>query len=237
MTAMASAAASSLRRLMRAAHDKSARLAQHMHPQWVAAALPNHVAWAVQGGGGVFRASLGLAELYGVRWPDLVSLRGRAHRLALLERPATLQVLAAAALYTRRGAVRRCVGRQARQDLVALVGEPAFAALLDMPDTAERHAAQDTPLALDAGAEAWAAEGYRALHASRVCTCKNASVIARLTLSPGALDRSGSISGSSEPLLPAEMVAFVQRLETLFPEQSWLFGSDTDRALLASTTA
>jgi hypothetical protein len=221
------ALAAPLHRLFMAAQHKSAQLAQHMHPAWVTAALPGHGAWAMQDGGGpaLVRVSLLLGALYGVHWPGLASLRNRAHRVALLSRPLVLRVLAAAALHVKRGAVRHCVGREVRRCLVELVGEPAYAALLDSPDTSSPPAASSLG---DLNPEAWATEGYRALHATSAWTCKDASVIARLALAPGAFDESPAAAAAPAQ---ADMTDFLNRLELFFPEQSWLFGSDMDRAL------
>jgi Bacterial type III secretion protein (HrpB4) len=228
----AAAAVTGLPGLFALAQRKSARLAQHVHPDWVSAALPGHAAWALQEqcGPALARVSLLLGRLYGVRWPGLVSLRDRAHRVAVLTRPLALRVLATAALYVQRAAVRRCVGRDARQALVDLVGEPAYAALLAAPDAGGPRAEVDLR---QHDLDFWAAEGYRALHVAGAWRCKDASVIARLLLAPGAFD--GAAPADAAPA--DDMAAFVHQLDSFFPEQSWLFGSDMDRVLWASPTA
>jgi Bacterial type III secretion protein (HrpB4) len=230
-----------LQSLFAAAQSKSLRLAQHVHPAWVAAALPQHSAWALQGHDGPVaqRVSQLLGQLYGVRWPGLHALRWRAHRVALLPRSMVLRVLAGTALYLQRAGVRHCVGRASRLALENMVGAPAMAALLNAP-TAGHCAGSTTPLdfaSLDP--ELWAAEGYRALHAAGVWTCKDASVIARLTLAPGAFDRPTPATAATPDITPssADLAAYLHQLEHFFPEQSWLFGSNMDRALSVLNTA
>jgi hypothetical protein len=217
-----------LRRLMTATQEKAARLVQQVHPAWVEAALPGHAALSpvMDGVQAVMRSSFLLAELYKVNWPSLVSLRSKAHRVALLAREPALRVLAAGALYVRRGAVRRCVGREARRALVELVGEAAYVALVNAPDAGGPQAALDTS---DLRADVWAAEGYRTLHAAGTWTCRDASILTRLTLAPGALDEQLTPVGTAH--LNVDVVDFLNKLDVLFPEQAWLFGSNMDRAL------
>jgi Bacterial type III secretion protein (HrpB4) len=228
--------AAPLQSLFAAAQSKSLRLAQHVHPAWVAAALPHHSAWALQGPDGPVaqRVSQLLGQLYGVRWPGLHSLRQRAHRVALLTRPLALRVLAGAALYLQRAGVRHCVGRASRLALEDMVGAPALAALLNS-STADHSSSNKNPLGLaNLNPELWAAEGYRALHAAGLWTCKDASVIVRLTLAPGAFDEPTQATAATPDIAPstADMAVYLHQLENFFPEQSWLFGSNMDRALL-----
>jgi hypothetical protein len=229
-----------LRCLFAAVQTKSSHLAQHIHPAWVSAALPNHGTWAlhVQDEPVAQRVSHLLGNLYGVRWPALASLHHRVHRVALLTKPMTLRVLAGAALYLQRGGVRHCVGRQARQALEQMVGVPALAAMLNLP-AADRTTGNAPQLsAADLEPELWAAQGYRVLHAAGVWTCKDASVIARLSLSPGAFDEPAPATEPKPGLAPTavDLVAYLNQLEHYFPEQSWLFGSNMDRALSVLTT-
>lgn len=230
------ASATLLRRLMAAAQAKSEQLICHMHPGWVRAALPGladgPLAWPIDVGGRV-RLSAKLAALHQVRWPGLPALRSRLHRVALLGLPLMLRVLAAAALYQHRDAVRHCIGRDARRHLMDLVGGPAHAALLDSPvATDPRTQAQAPGVPMAAAVEVWAAHGYRLLHAQRLWTCPDAAAVARLAFAPGTFEP----PGGSTPQ-PGAMTDFFQRLDIFFPEQSWLFGSDMDRALSGSTMA
>jgi hypothetical protein len=217
-----------LRQLLLATQQKASHLVEQVHPAWVEAALPDHAALSSALGGthAVARASVLLADLYKVKWPSLSSLRSKAHRVALLAREPALRVLAAAALYVRRGSVRRCVGREARAALVALVGESAYTALINAPDAGGPQAVLDTS---DLRADTWAAEGYRTLHSAGTWSCRDASVLTRLTLAPGALDiRPAPLT---TPPLSGDVMDFLNKLDALFPEQAWLFGSDMDRAL------
>jgi Bacterial type III secretion protein (HrpB4) len=227
----ASAQSLLLRRLLDAAGHKSAHLATQLHPAWLEAAWPED--WPVApssawGERATRRTSLLLAQVYGVRWPGLVSLRARAHRIVLLAREPLLRVLAAAALYGRSGDVRRCVGRQARDALIALVGEPAYAALLQAPDAG---AAVRPIEAADLRPEACAAQGYQLLLACGQWHCRDASLIARLTLPPGA-GREAAAQRDTAPS-PLQWSGLFGRFDAFFPEQAWMFGSDMDRALSA----
>jgi hypothetical protein len=200
-----------------------------MHPDWIEAALPGRVHWALSQAGGAKggRLSMLLASAYGVAWPDLLTLRHRAHRVALLPMPACKQVLAMVALYAKRGSVRRCVGRTARLSLVAMVGEPAYWALVK---TTETHAQAVDHEVAHRSLEECAAHGYRLLNDNGLLTCKKASLITRLTLARDALSAAPL---TSRAVPHHELSDLLHRLDQFFPEHSWLFGSDMDRALSA----
>jgi hypothetical protein len=217
-----------LRLLLTATQEKSTHLVQQVHPAWVEAALPGYAVIASVSGDhrAVARSSLLLVKLYNVKWPSLTALKCKVHRLALLAREPVLRVLASAALYMHRGAVRRCVGREARLALMELVGEPAYVALVNSPDVAGPQAALDIT---DLHADTWAAEGYRILHRAGIWTCREASVLARLALAPGALDCTSKFVVTTPS--NNDLIDFLNKLDALFPEQAWLFGSDMDRAL------
>ncbi len=218
-----------LRLLFAATDAKSARLIHHIHPAWVQAALPGKATWATEQANA--RISVLLGEAYRVRWPSLDSLRTKAHRLALLGGPQILQILATVWLYLRRAAMRRCVDREVRSSFRAMTGEPAYEALLQAPLSAQALAESDLGNLGSLSAEQVAAAGYAALHASGFWTCKDASVIARLSLSPDALDWLDVATDGTRQR--GEIAAFLERLPHFFPEQSWMFGSDMDRALSA----
>jgi hypothetical protein len=218
-----------LSQLMAALRHKSACFVQHMHPDWIEAALPGRVKWALSQAGGAHggRVSMLLAKAYGVGWPDLCTLQHRAHRVALLPMPACKQVLATVALYAQRGSVRRCVGRTARLNLVTMVGEPAYWALVKTTETDTQAVDHDVA---HRSLEDCAAEGYRLLHDNGLWTCKKASLITRLTLARDALS---DTPRPARALPHHELGELLGRLDQFFPEQSWLFGSDMDRALSA----
>ena len=222
-------AACLVQRLLGAAQQKSANLALHLHPGWLAAAVPDGGADGALSAGTpqvATRASLLLGQAYGVRWPTVVSLRERLHRIALLTREPLLQVLGAAALFGRSADVRRCVGRPARSALIALIGEPAYAALLRTPDAGG--ASRPIELAeLQAGD--CVVQGYQLLQASARWACRDAALITRLSLPPDALGAALAAGGGTGAMV--QVSGLFDRFDAFFPEQAWMFGSDMDRAL------
>lgn len=220
-----------LQRLLGAAQHKSAHLTTQVHRGWLEAALPEHypesdrLAFCERS---TTRTALLLSQAYAMRWPSLTSLRQRAHRLSLLAREPLLRALATARFYGRSGDVRRCVERQARHALTSLVGEPAYAALLQTPDAGGLVRAINTA---DLSPDACAARGYQLLQAHGLLVCRDAALITRLSLAPGAMRETTDQSGSPKP--PANLNTFFDRFDAFFPEDAWMFGSDMDRALSA----
>jgi Bacterial type III secretion protein (HrpB4) len=220
-----------LQRLLGSAQHKSAQLATQVHRGWLEAALPEDYpdgALRAFCDRATTRTALLLAEAYAVRWPSLTSLRRRAHRIALLAREPLLRALAAAAFHGRSGDVRRCVGRQARHALVELVGEPAYAALLQTPDAGGAVRAIE---AADLQRDACAAKGYQLLQERGLLSCRDASLITRLSLPPGAVREAAAQPDT--PISQVQLSGLFDRFDAFFPEQAWMFGSDMDRALSA----
>jgi hypothetical protein len=222
-----------LQRLLRAADAKAAHLAAHVHPAWIEAAWRHVGAPAARHAQRVApsrRATL-LAEVYGLQWPTLADLRHPAHRLALLARPQILRVLAACALHGQRDSVRRSIARDVRSRVIQHIGEPAYQQLLASP---AQGAAAITPLsALELDLDRLAAAGYHALCTQGAWQCRSALALTRMSLAPAALEAG---QGRTPPAAaPAGMDAHtvLTRLPDYFPEHTWLFGSDMDRALSA----
>lgn len=216
-----------VRRLVESFRDRSARFVCHLHPDWIQAALPGWAAsvprWCGHHNEG--QLSLLLAQAYEVEWPTAQALTGRWHRLALMPRPVSTQVLAFVSLYVRRAAIRRCVDRASRQKLVNMVGAPAMAVLIRSVESDSRPVPQDLEILKT---DQRVAEGFRLLHRTGHWCCKRSSKLLRLTLPkdmPELKDPSG-------PLVSAqELDGVFDLLSDCFPEQSWLFGSDMDRVL------
>lgn len=230
------AVANSLGRLIRAVDRKSARLATDLHPQWIDAAWarlgPSAGTWAARVPS--HRHSVLLASAYGIAWPSLAAFREPAHRIALLDRSQVLKVLAVCALDGRGQSVRRSVGRVVRDLLIEGIGENAYEKVRDGPTRGIRPA---SPLGMsEVGQEQLAADGFRTLCAQSAWRDRSLLTLVRLSLAPpttrdNLLD---DVSfGSSQPI---GVDRTIDRLHDYFPELSWLFGSDMDRALSASTT-
>lgn len=216
-----------VQRLFAAARAKSADLATQLHPAWV------QMAWRriglpvvpPQDGRGRVQRSRAFAELYGMRWPSLVSFLHAAHRIALLPRPEMLRVLAAVALHAERERVRRSIGRAVRHALIERIGEPAWRGLLEAP---ERRTASVAAFGLDElELERLAAAGYAALRVQGAWQCRQSLAWVRLALPPNTDEAPASPSAAPDP------APVVDRLPTYFPEHAWLFGSPMDRALSA----
>jgi hypothetical protein len=227
----AAQSAALLARLVTAANDKAASLPTQLHVGWISAALPEGVPpVALQSANAVATqcATRLLARAYEVRWPTFVSMRQPANRIALLMRETLLQVLAAAAFYGRSGDVRRGVQRHTRRALAALLGQRAFEALLRTPDTAR----EVRPIVgRDLEPDRCAAAGYHVLRAQGLLTCRDACLIARLSLLPGSISRSTRYA-TAAPAVPFVADLF-NRFDDFFPEHAWMFGSDMNLALSA----
>ncbi|ARN20779.1 type III secretion protein HrpB4 [Piscinibacter gummiphilus] len=220
-----------LRRLLRAIDRKAGAWPTELHPAWVDAAAarlgPRAAAWCARVP--PRRHAALLEHTYGLVWPDLAEFREPAHRLALLDRPSLLKVLATCALDGRRDSVRRSVGRVVRDLLIEGIGESAYERVLDGP-TRGLQAAE--PLgAVEANPERLAADGFRALCSQAAWRHPTLITMVRLCLPPG-------VSADAVPAAPSPRGAdrVIDRLPDYFPELAWLFGSDMDRALSVSRT-
>jgi hypothetical protein len=227
------ALAAPIGQLAQALNGKCGGLAAHLHPGWLAGVPPRWLAEAGAPGGwrrSLLEPSLALAALYGLRWPTLAMLRPRIHRATLLERPPLLRVLALAVLHARRFDVRRWVSKQLRHQVCAAVGEHAYQVLIDSPGSGAGAdiGTPPPPMGLDelaqAGCELIAREGlWRARQV--------------LTLVQLALPPQPAAHGPLEAQAQQGVLAgFEQSLDLYFPELTWLFGCEMDRALSVSTT-
>jgi hypothetical protein len=228
-----SATAARLQRLLEAVNAKSAELVSHLHPAWVDAAWKHAGPAAAQQARHVppRRQSALLAELYDLRWPALGDLAPRAHRLVVLGRHQILQILALCALYPRRERVRRSIGRDVHRLLAEQLGETAYRQLLDSPSLG---GASQRPLVVqDLDPERMASAGYRALCTEGAWTCRSALALTRMSLSPSALNAAERAAATKSPARLVGTENVLDRLPDFFPEHTWLFGSDMDRALSA----
>jgi len=222
-------------RLLREAGAKAAAFAQHLHPHWL------NAVWQITGleparhAAAIAPRRHGalLLSAYGLKWPGLDDFGRRAHRICVLGRRPTLQLLALRALLPRRDSVRRSVGREVRSALVEHLGEAAYARLLDTP----RRGVSNGPAleAADLDLERLAVHGYRALCAQGAWQCRSALAITRLSLPP--MPDTDACTASDDGAAPDESGEVIEHLQDYFPELAWLFGSDMDRALSASKMA
>lgn len=223
-----------LQRLLQAADAKAADLAAHFHPAWIEAAWRHVGAAAARHAQRVApsrRAAL-LAQVYGLQWPLLADLRLPAHRLALLSRPQILRVLAACALHGQRDSVRRSIARDVRSRVIQHIGEPAYRQLLASP---AQGATATRPLgAPELDLDRLAGAGYHALCAQGAWQCRSALALTRMSLAPAALEVPQEVRpGHAPPPAGMDTHTVLARLPDYFPEHTWLFGSDMDRALSA----
>lgn len=158
----------------------------------------------------LLRARLGLAPVAPAAFTP------PAHRLALLEKPQLLQVLAARALYAHRVALCRCVDGAVLARLRGLVGAHALSALRDAGADAdgEHHAVAGLPGHLTL--QDWAMDGYRLFDRDGAWSEPSLRRLIQLALPAGGGDAHGAPNGDS-----ADLIAL---LPTLFPELTWLFG-------------
>jgi hypothetical protein len=216
-----------LRRLMRAAAEKSGSVSEQLHPAWVQAAwqrigFPGNPMASTTG---LERCAPALAAVYGLRFESLARFAHRAHRIALLPRKDMLKVLTVVALHAKRESVRLCISRNLRAAIVASIGAETYAALLDAPPRPN----DSTAAVLDAEAlqpERLALEGYTVLSENRAWRCKSTLAWVQLALPPVAIPASSDFSNGA-----ADPDSVLDRLPQFFPEHSWLFGSPMDQAL------
>ncbi len=225
------AASSLLARLFDAAAQKANDFVVHLHPTWVDVAWPGALSWVASATDSLTRQDAGLAlqAAYNVQWPGLQMLAKRTNRVALLPRPAVLQVLCITAMYVCRSQARRSVGRSSREKMVELVGEDALAAILAVPGTDV--AAAEAPPLLVTPTDALAGWAFGLLGRHGWWSCPHARTLIGLSLSPAAVGR------AAVPVNPPRgepaLAALPDRLLSYLPEYAWLFGSDMDRALSA----
>jgi hypothetical protein len=227
--------------LMAAARARFAGLWDQLDPGWVQSLKPLRPAIesaARRDGRTAAAAAAKLAQAFQVRCPPMAAFRWPVHRLALLDRTQLLRVLALLAVEPRQAALRRVVGREAREQLAAALGEDAATMLLDQVAARVADApAQPLESIGSLRPESLAEEGFRLLAGRRAWHCREALTLARLCLPPTAdpADRRHS-TRRTPPSMP-EIDAFLRRLPAYYPELAWLFGSEADLALSVSRTA
>lgn len=139
-----------------------------------------------------------------------------AQRLAILDKPLLLAVLAARALYAHRAALARCVDGARLAGLRACVGAPALARLRE---AGAGDGAQPAPLPGHATLLDWAVDGYGLFERDAAWHDATLRRLIEVVLPAGAAaagDRAGERTEDS--------AALVALLPTLFPELTWLFG-------------
>jgi hypothetical protein len=221
-----------LHRICTSLDQKSIRFVAQVDPGWLAMLHPQWFRLSEDevASRQMSRVSQALFKLYGLQWPSLAEFKRRLHRMVLLDRPAILQVFALAALYVRRAQVRRCIGKQARNAFVAVVGAPAYQALLEGDEPVGPATA---PMAsADIQLDSLAVAGYRAMCSNGLWDSRRALALARLSLAPGDLDDNDKQPNVSRRRR-GELDGFEDRLPEYLPELAWLFGSKMDRALSA----
>ena len=170
-----------------------------------------------------------LRTAWAVNWPGLSALANRLNRTALLPRQATLMWLCTAALFLRRRDVRRCVGRVQRQAFVDMVGAHVLEAIVATPESAL--AIPDAPPLEGQTLDGLASWAFLTLSEHGAWSSERARRLIGLCLPPdGAL---ACDSTRRTRLQPLPLGAFSDQLPHYFPDYSWLFGSNMDRALSA----
>jgi len=140
-----------------------------------------------------------------------------AHRLATLDKPALLVVLAARALYARRAALARCGDGPSQTRLRTLVGAPALGTLRALgAGVPSGRGGDPAPLPDAATLLEWAVEGYALFERDGAWRDATLRRLVQVTLPAGAAAAPGDPTGDS--------AALVALLPTLFPELAWLFG-------------
>jgi hypothetical protein len=139
------------------------------------------------------------------------------HRLATLDKPALLVVLAARALYAHRAALARCVDGALLAGLRGFVGAPALAGLRAAgadAGPAEEDWRRHTTL-LD-----WAVDGYARFERDGAWGDPTLRRLVQVVLPAGAVVHAdGPADGPT-----GDSAALTALLPTLYPELAWLFG-------------
>ncbi|MBW0447182.1 hypothetical protein EN871_24065 [bacterium M00.F.Ca.ET.228.01.1.1] len=140
----------------------------------------------------------------------------RANRLALLDGTALRRVLAARAIYSSRGVLRRIVSGATRRALSDVLGEHACAVLTQAGVNA---CDADAALAADLSVDALAHAGYALLERDDAFTLAPARTLIHLELEADVARDDAAPSSD-----PYESADFLLACGALFPELTWLFG-------------
>lgn len=178
--------------------------------------------------GALLRGRLGLAPVA----PD--SFTPAAHRLAVLDKPSLLLVLAARALYAHRAALGLCVDGTVLARLRALFGPVALsglraAAFAAPGDGTADAGAAPAPLPAHADLAAWAVDGYGHFERDAVWRDPSLRRLIELVLPAAAVEAVAAAEAVDDRIpraAPAanDSDALLALLPTLFPELTWLFG-------------
>jgi hypothetical protein len=173
---------------------------------------------ALLAGGGHELLNTALLARFDLRWPDL-SAAGHGLELAWLFAPEQLcQLFAARAVFAWRGTLGRGVDASARRQARALVGAEIFERIAGIPQ-----ARRDAPRAPFEAGHALPL-GWAWLDEALAWQDPRSRRLTQLMLPPwpehiheAARDYPGSTT---------DHAGFLQALQQLFPEHSWLFGSE-----------
>jgi hypothetical protein len=144
-----------------------------------------------------------------------------ANRLALLDTPSLIRVLAARALFARRAALRRCIDRAIIHPLRTLLGSSALHILQSAAGNCPLDAGGGLALpAASLSGTTWALNGYTCFKRDAVWSEHSLQALIQVAL-PATLplDMPAIRSGAD-----GESAFFLQLLPTMFPELTWLFG-------------
>lgn len=139
------------------------------------------------------------------------------HRLATLDKPALLVVLAARALYAHRAALARCVDGALLAGLRGFVGAPALTGL--------RAAGADAAPAADdwpdyTTLQDWAVDGYTRFERDGAWGDPTLRRLVQVVLPASAVAPAGGPADGPT----GDSAALTALLPTLYPELAWLFG-------------
>ena len=188
-----------------------ASVSRRVHPAWVES-LGKEVAVVASKGPALLDELL--LSHFDLRWPDLSAVSHGPEYLWLLPVEQVKRFCSARALYTWRDALDRCVVAQMRRQARALVGNVAFEALIARPDPRPHSVA--LPETLD-GDEVCAL-GWLHLKAGLPWRDARSRRLVDLMFPPTAV--------TAPPGAADDHDLFMADLPAMFPELSWLFGSN-----------
>ncbi len=202
----------------RAAAEVFVTLLDRIHPAWVRSmGIDMGAVSAVSPASRAVWTEV-VAVRFDLRWPDL-SVAAEPLQLLWLLPPLQIQrVCCARALFACRDALMRSVDAHVRRSARALVGPAAFDALTVVPGQRVGSA----PVLAEPDTGRTSVSGLALLQTSSTWADARAHRLVQLALPP--LEAAPAQPASSD----AEHALFASHLPTIFPEHSWLFGSNPD---------
>jgi len=195
-----------------------------LNPEWILS-LGAGIAQVAQCGATLLNDVL-LAS-FDLRWPDLSAAASPIETMWMLPKGQVGRVCATRALFACRGQLARSVDSSVRRRARAMVGDATFTALLAL----DRDRLSTAGRALPGNDADILSTGWSLLRDA--CSWKDERLrrLCDLMLPPSA-----SRSDARTPAVSAVMSEhqqFIERLPHLFPEHSWLFGSEPARLISA----